>query len=386
MQTSSPNRILFFSLEHWDDVWRRNQFICDGLLRRHPDLEILWVGPATDLWRSHPGVSSTQKLGIIYKPSADLPRLTALRPYKPLPNIIGKWLNQTCLKIQVNAALQKLGWQKFITWVNDQSTRNILPLPHSTCIVYDVTDDWTKSSLPPRILGRIKNDDQWLLDNAQHVIVCSTGLYQSKVERRPTVQLIRNGVNVRAYAPDTVKNLDIPKEIQFGNSKVACYLGTLHEDRLDIPLILHLLQTLPAVQFVFVGPNALSGNSIQQLSKFSNCHLLGGRPYSELPAYINGSDLFINPHVVTEFTESLDPLKLYEYMATGKPIVSTACAVFRDMEPLVKVASNAEEFAKLVLDESTATNAVNASAERIAWAEQHTWESRLAQVEQILGM
>lgn len=382
MPNSQPDKLLFFSLEHWDDVWRRNQFICDGLMSRHPNLEILWFGPSTDLWRAKGLNSVTQKLGCTYKPNPQLARLTAVRPYKPLPNSIGKWINEACLKQQVTAALKQLGWQTFLTWVNDQSARNILPLPGSSSTIYDITDDWTKASLPPRILDRIKQDDEWLLKNANQVIACSNSLYDAKKHLSANLSLVRNGVNTSLYSPTNVATKVTPTDIEFDGLPVACYLGTLHEDRLDVALLETLFQSLPQVQFAFVGPNALSAHSTEKLTAFKNCHILGSRPYSELPAYIKGCTIFINPHLVSDFTESLDPLKLYEYMATGKPIVSTNCAGFRDMVPLVKIARNNVDFSQLVKE---AIEGDTASSERVNWAEQHTWQSRLEQIEQIIG-
>lgn len=375
------NRILFFSLEHWDDVWRRNQFIAEGLLRRNPLTEILWIGPSTDLWTAKGRASADKKLGKTFKPDPTLLRLTSVKPYKPLPNIIGKHLNQLCLRHQVLGALKQLGWTEYIAWVNNQAARNILPLPGALGTIYDITDDWTKVSLPPRILDRVKADDQWLLDNADRVIVCSKTLQATKLGKCNSLHLIHNGVNVDLYSPDSVNRTTVPKDMDFGGLPVACYLGTLHEDRLDLDLIEHVLKGLPRVQFVFVGPNALSELSSSRLTQYSNCKLLGSRPYSQLPSYIKGCNIFINPHLVSQFTESLDPLKLYEYMATGKPIVSTACAGFREMENMVAVASNANEFMTKV-EQSIEADSI--SIERIEWAKQHTWEQRLDQIEQIL--
>lgn len=367
--------ILFFSLEHWDDIWRRNQLICNGLLERYPDAEILWVGPQTDLWNRR-GLASVQ---LEVKQPRD--RLHIIKPFKPLPNIVGKSLNDALLKQQVLGSLTKLGWKEFTVWVNNQSVRSILPLPGSTRVIYDITDDWTKASLPPRILNRTKEDDEWLLDNADSVIVCSQGLYDSKIARRKELELIRNGVNVSAYLPDTTAKLLEPPDLNFAGP-IAGYIGTLHEDRLDIPLVMHLLNALPNIQFVFIGPNSLAAETTQLLLKAPNCHLLGSRPYADLPAYMGRFDVCINPHLVSEFTESLDPVKMYEYMATGKPIISTDCAGFRELASLISIAKDPDQFAELIKQSLEKPEVIT---ERIAWAQEQSWDRRLDQVERVLG-
>jgi len=99
--------------------------------------------------------------------------------------------------------------------------------------------------------------------------------------------------------------------------------------------------------------------------------------------------------VVSPFTESLDPIKMYEYMATGKPIVSTACAGFRDLRDLIHIADNTGQFTSLVtvaIEESKQItvnagtgNASAGSRARVAWAGEQTWDKRVDAVEQILN-
>lgn len=382
MQTKQNQRqILFISLEHWDEVWRRNQIVCAELLRRHPDAQILWVGPPTDLWNA-PGLKSINApLGTLFQPAKNISRLYALKPFKPLPNVLGKGLNQWLFKHAVARAMTQLGWQNHIAWVNNQAYCRLLPTPR-TQLIYDITDDWTHATAPAHILEQIKADDQWMLAHADDVIVCSDDLYRNKVESCNKIHLIRNGVTIEPYLPESLANKTIPKDIQFSTT-VAGYVGTLHEDRLDVELIVNVANKLTNVQFVFVGPNSLSANSTAALQSLPNCHILGARPYDTVPSYLAGFDICITPHVVTPFTESLDPIKMYEYMATGKPIVATACAGFRDLDSLIYVARNCDQFVDLI--EQAKTEKSERTLARIDWARKQTWEQRVDDIEKILN-
>ncbi|MBS1955918.1 MAG: glycosyltransferase [Cyanobacteria bacterium SZAS-4] len=375
-------RILFISLEHWDNVWRRNQIVCANLLERCPDAEILWVGPPTDLWNLQ-GLSSIDVMpGKLFKPAKTTDRLHALKPFKPLPNKLGRAWNETLFKSCLADALKKLGWQNYVTWVNNQSYCHLLPLDKSTKLIYDITDDWSQASVPPHILSQIKADDEWMLTNADEVIVCSVDLYENKRGQCKSIHLIRNGVKLQPYLPESLATNKVPEEMKF-SGPVAGYIGTLHEDRLDVDLVVEVASKLPHVHFVFIGPNSLSATNTKTLEDLPNCHILGARPYEQLPSYMAGFNVCITPHVVSPFTESLDPIKMYEYMATGKPIVSTACAGFRDLEQLIFMAKDKTQFAQFV--EKAIAEGNERATPRIEWAREQTWDKRVDAVETLLG-
>ena len=117
--------------------------------------------------------------------------------------------------------------------------------------------------------------------------------------------------------------------------------------------------------------------------KYANVKILGAISYARLPSYIKCLDLCITPHKVSPFTESLDPLKLYEYMSTGKPIVSTPCSGFRELPDLVSVAPDSRTFAKAI--ESSSQEQGSKSAERIQWSREQTWRQRVESVSRVLG-
>lgn len=381
MFVEANRRLLFISLEHWDNVWRRNQIICAQLLERHPQAQILWVGPPTDLWNLQGLKSVNAPLGSLFQPAGKSMELYALKPFKPLPNVVGRKLNERLFVNCLSAAIKQLGWKNYTTWVNNQSYCHLLPKDNSVKLIYDITDDWSHASAPPHILSQIKEDDQWMLTNANEVIVCSPDLYEHKHKRCKSIHLIRNGVNLDPYLPDALAAHKIPKEIEF-SGPVAGYIGTLHEDRLDVELVVQVANKLPQVHLVFIGPNSLSATNTKTLADLPNCHILGAKPYEQLPSFMAGFDVCITPHVVSPFTDSLDPIKMYEYMATGKPIVSTPCAGFRDLRELIFIANDSTQFAEFIA-EAVKDGSGQAMA-RVDWAREQTWTQRVEEIEKIL--
>lgn len=379
LDIDDKRRLLFFSLEDWDHVWRRNQFICADLLRRFRNLEILWVSPPYDL--SHePTRFDPRALKISRDP--ETPGLMVFKPLKLLPNVLGRKINNFFMQRQLESVLRQAGWSVFDLWINDQKARNYLPRGTVRKSVYDVTDDWTQFDQPPRVKQAVIADDAYLLDTVDETIVCSEWLYRKNAIGNRKVHLIANGVDANRYSPDALSPLRKPEEFK-NLSKIAGYVGTLHSERLDLDLIEEIARIAPDVNFAFIGPNCLTDEQTEKLKRHKNIILSGPIDYKLLPSYMKCIDVFMTPHKVSPFTESLDPLKLYEYMSTGKPIVSTPCSGFRDLPELVFVEADAAQFAHAIC---TAIESEDTKGEqRIKWAANQTWQNRVDDVVSVLS-
>jgi teichuronic acid biosynthesis glycosyltransferase TuaH len=166
-------------------------------------------------------------------------------------------------------------------------------------------------------------------------VVCSPRLLASKGRMRG-VRLIPNAVDVARFSTPQQRPMDLPM------LPIAMYVGTLHEDRLDVDLCRRLGQRLEAQggAFVLVGPNALTARNDEFLRLTPGVVLLGARENQSIPGYMQHADALIVPHIVDDFTDSLDPIKMYEYQAVRRPIVATPVAGFRDLatQPGVHIA------------------------------------------------
>ena len=136
-----------------------------------------------------------------------------------------------------------------------------------------------------------------------------------------SLYLIPNGVDAQHYR--TV--LDTPPDpaAQQWLRPVLGYTGSIHPDRVDVDLVEAISGRLEQGTILLVGPNMLPAADQERLRHCGNVVLTGPTPYSDLPKAMRAFDVCITPHRVTPFTESLNPIKLWEYLAAGKPIVST---------------------------------------------------------------
>lgn len=315
--SEAPSELVVCSLEAWDDVWRRNQFLVRELMRRDPALGVLFVEPPLDAVHS---VRHRRRLGPTgLSPIAD--RLWRLRPLKLLPRVAGPFADAS-LRRQVLRAAALLGFSRPTLWINDV---NYAPLVETGWpVLYDVTDDWLLAPTNARELARTRRCEDILLRRAGEVVVCSPALAASRGARR-RVHLVPNAVDVDHFRSHRPRPIDLPP------APTAVYVGTLHEQRFDVALCDELAARHGQLAVVLVGPNALAPASVARLKARRNVHLLGPRPYDDVPGYLQHADVVVVPHVVTPFTESLDPIKAYECLTLDAPTVATPIAGFRDL-------------------------------------------------------
>jgi glycosyltransferase involved in cell wall biosynthesis len=327
VEVAALRDLVVCSLEPWDDVWRRNQFLTDELLRCLPALRVLFVEPPADalfeLSQMHRPVGG--RMSVLRSDG----RLHALRPLKPLPRRFGSFTDRW-LCHRVVDAVRRLGFSNPTLWLNDVT---YAPLISRTGwpSVYDVTDDWLLAPFPPREIARLRTLDALALAHANEIVVCSPSLAASRGRDR-AVTLIPNGVDSEHFRRPRPRPADLPP------APTAVYVGTLHDARLDVELVVDLAQSISTLSVVLVGPDALPTADRRRLSGERNISLLGPRAYADVPAYLQHADVVLVPHRVTPFTESLDPIKAYECLAVETPTIATPVAGFRELARSITVA------------------------------------------------
>ncbi len=163
------------------------------------------------------------------------------------------------------------------------------------------------------------------------------------------------------------------------------FIGAILAAKIDLDLVVKLARLRPHWTFAFVGPVGPGDprTNVDALRGLANIHLLGHRPYEQLPAVLRGADATIVPYLLDGEMRSVFPMKTYEYLAAGRPVISTPLETLDDIPEVIKAAT-AEEFAKR-LQEAMETDSDTLRAERSRLAQSHSWESRLDQIADALG-
>lgn len=357
--------LVVISLEAWDDVWRRNQYLISGLLDTDPTLRVLFVEPPDDPLHT---LRSGGRPRFGHRPQAMRDRLWTFRAAKALPRRIDPAAD-TRLANATRKAARRLGMSAPLLWINDPAAVEIAQQTGWPAL-YDMTDDWLAADRPAAERTRLNEGEQWLFAHARAVVACSPELVRRKSQYRDDIALIRNAVDVERYRRPTARPTDAP------SGPYALYVGTLHRDRLDVDLCIATAHALgEGTRLVLVGPNALAHRDSDAL-RSAGAVVLGARPSESIPAYLQHAEVLVVPHVVTDFTDSLDPLKLYEYLAVARPIISTPVAGFRDERGVTVV--TAEQFASTVATVQFSTSPKTDST--VA-----DWSARVLQFDEILG-
>ncbi len=150
--------------------------------------------------------------------------------------------------------------------------------------------------------------------------------------------------------------------------------------KLDIPLLEELARLRPGWSFALVGPIGLGDPraDVSGLRAFPNIHLLGPRSYAQLPAVLRGADAGIIPYARNPVTDSVFPMKVYEYLAAGLPVVSTSLPALDGVGEILR-ADDAETMAAQ-LDRALEQDSAERRAERSRAASSHSWEQRLREI------
>jgi teichuronic acid biosynthesis glycosyltransferase TuaH len=315
--------------------------------------------------------------------------VTILHPPKYLPNSIDacrRW-NEATYRRAVGQAARELGMTEYVLWVNAHWAGHCLGRMGEATSVYDVTDDWTSLTQSPRLRGLVVAQDAALCAKADAVIVCSQRLYEMKSPMAKNLYLVPNGVDADHYASVGDRSLPVPAVARVWQRPVFGYTGTIHPDRVDVALLEQVAGAMPHATFALVGPNYLPPAMMAMLAKRTNVVFTGPVTYTTIPDYMRAFDVGMVPHHMTPFTESLNPIKLWEYLAAGKPIVSTDVAGFRDHPRHVRIARGADEFVQALwaaLEEGRSAGGWKLGEARRAEARKHSWTSRVDQIEAIL--
>ena len=364
--------LLVVGLEDWDEVERRHQLLLKELCRRNPECRVLFVEAPARL--TLPGrlrdVALRQVTDAVFR----------TRIVRPLPEWTraSRAANDAFEAAQLQRALARVGVVRPLLWTKASRSIGIVDRLPLSGVVYDLTDDWSAAIDSPRTpRHRVRDEMEGLGRRADVVLACSSTLTGIASQWNDRTHHVPNAVEPPGPP------LPVPPELEQLPRPIYGYAGTLHESRLDIDLIVAAARAGPPATFAFLGPDLLSPSARRELFSPPNVRYLGVQPHSRVRAFLEGFDVCLIPHRVTEFTRSLDPLKLYEYLAAGRPIVSTPLPVAPELADFVTYARSPDELVALASRDLAADGEARRLARRAAVCEL-TWAARARQVEEVL--
>ena len=245
-------------------------------------------------------------------------------------------------------------------------------------VCYDWTDDWTQySSLPVKDRQELVAGNDRILTQADLIFAVSERLISRARQGNPNAFRAPNATDFELLSPasepgELAADLEAIPEPRLG------YIGQIGEN-IDYDLIQKTAEGHPEWSWVFVGPTwATREAEITRLDQLANVHFLGGRPHSQLVKYLRGFDICVMPHLDNPLTRSMDPTKLYDYLASGKPIVSTRVAGTERFGESLYLGDDPTEFERAIL--AALTENADQRQTRLNLGRENSWPTRAAEI------
>jgi glycosyltransferase involved in cell wall biosynthesis len=245
-------------------------------------------------------------------------------------------------------------------------------------LIYDCIDDPDVHAPRPRLVPMIRRWERELMQRADGVVVTARGLeaHCRAMHADVPISLVRNGVDPEAFRRAADRN-ERPADLPPPGRPIVGFVGALY-DWIDWPLIDNVVRAMPDHEFVFVGPHA--GEPAQsRIASLANAHFLGQRPYASVPAYMKSFDVAWVPFDTSQVSALANPIKIYEYLALGRPVVTTPVADVEHLGGTCRVASGAKDVVNAILA-AQHDNTPALESDRSAFADRQSWRQRASDI------
>jgi teichuronic acid biosynthesis glycosyltransferase TuaH len=368
----------------WNSVFRiGSHYICEHFLRK--GFRILWFQSYWNLltpfvaWNGFKSLAKLWRLRPVplrrglfgFSPFTFL-------PYRNFPLAGTKIFGSNALRTSLPPVkwwLDKNGWSQVdLLWVTSADLITLPQLLHYKTLVYRITDNMTGFSHIPAGFRQLEKE---ILKRADVVLATSRALARRARNLNKNTYYLANAVDLELYqqaeASGLLTGIPEPRII---------YVGSL-EYWVDYELLHSTAKLRPDYNFVLVGPPPLrSASKYARLKDQDNIHLIGPIPPSQVPGLLKSADVALIPFRLNPLTHHVSPLKLYEYLAVGLPVVSTPLEEVKESEAPVIFAASTYDFAK-GLDDALAMG--KNRGEFLDFTLENTWEKRLNKIDRILS-
>jgi glycosyltransferase involved in cell wall biosynthesis len=293
-------------------------------------------------------------------------------------------INAAYVRRWVVRQARALGFREAIYWNFQPWMPGLGRALNPAVSVYYCVDDFASAPYWWNPGASVRAREEECCREADLVVCTGRQLVEKKRPFNPNVAFMPEGADVDAYIDATRDATPVPDDLSRLPGKVIGYVGAINW-RLDSRIILHMAEREPGWSFVLIGPVWGDLPDAERLRAASNVYFLGPKPASALPSYCKGMDVCLIPYVLNEYTHHIFPLKLYEYMAAGKPMVSTDMAEMRPYEgENLAIGRSPEEFHTAVrraLEEDSEQRAT----ERQTSARNESWDARVEQLSELVA-
>ena len=370
-------------------MWKRNQSMMAEIAKCNFINKVIFVNPpiwTRTLFRKNGDYNTTSSITSKLFPSKITSKITVYTPGYIIPNrkylaVLKSIETKMMLKIirQLNSNLP------YILFMNcpDIFSNYILDelLKDAALSIFDFSDDFMQ------LVSRQKSREKYNFNITRYARAANIVLTVNDHVRlkynflNKNIHVLRNATNYLNFDRKSFKPVGFFEKIKKEKKHVIGYSGSFNRYRSDCNLLDFLLEKRPYWEFVFIGP--ADSILIEKYSRFNNFHHILPVDYQILPEYLHYFDVAIVPFMINEHTKGNDLLKLYDFLAMGKPIVSTAVGGANDLKDVIRIAQRPSDFMKEIEKALLCDNYDNV-LKRKNVAMKYSWHNRVKELEKLI--
>ena len=366
------NVVLFWYMNDWGKYGRAYEKIAENLSNQDVIHRVMCVLPpsrARRRYRVFPFVfNNISKKLIVLTPNL-----------RVIPSRLGSGQFQKRIN-EIYPLIFLKKFQKLFSFRKDNTVLWVFPphpymenlknwIPRRALITQIVDNNTHKEHEPTGNIDSIKKQYDAFAKESDIVITSSILNFEYFSNLNPNCYLFENAVDPSFLGDPS----DFPYRVKKTRPRLG-YTGWISQ-RTDINLLGHLAKIRPEYDFIIAGPIEIPQTEFLKIM-LPNVRYEGIIPYDKMPDFLNGLDICLIPHHDTAFSRSMSPLKMFQYLASGRPIVSTKVAGVDRWNRLISIAENYDDFVSKI-DETIQNDTIENSRERLKAARLETWDKRV---------
>jgi glycosyltransferase involved in cell wall biosynthesis len=268
-----------------------------------------------------------------------------------LPLRGGGWVdrcNRWLLSASLHLARSRLGFRRDLLWTYNPRSADLLNLQPYRQSLYHCVD--AIDAQPGMDGPRLRRDEQVLCQRADLVVTTTPFLQQRCAPRARRCVQFANAVDIEHFQQALDPQLPLPADLACIPEPRLLFVGAIAAYKLDLPLLADLARSCPQWSIVLIGAvgEGDPSTTLRAIADGSNIHLLGPKAYGELPGYLRGAAVGLIPALLNDYTRAMFPMKFFEYLAAGLPVVATPLPALEPYAAWVQREADAAGFARAI--------------------------------------
>lgn len=372
--------IICISVSDWLKPWGSKQHLMVKMAGRN---RVLYVEYQTTL------IDSIKHPLYFLRRAGNLNRLRAVNKniyvYTPIPalpfgshSIFINRINQAILCFMLSRIIKRIGFKKPILWVYSPFSADLIGRLGESAVVYHCAADFINEKGNRLRQNTIQKLQTRLVKGARLVLTLTKGLHGRLKQINPNTFYFPSAVDLEYFENIRCGNGAEPPDLSGIKKPRLGVVGYFDGNIVDVDLLDYLAKANPEWSIVMVGPLFRNKRAFKGLKRNENVYFLGEKSPKAIPFYLKALDVCLIPYVRNKFTNGISSIKLYEYLAMGKPVVSTFFSEeLADCENVIGIAGSKERFFDLSRESLAHSDDEEKKAARINSVSGSSWQKRL---------